>query len=107
MKLVLKYTGRKRPIISVPYGVGRMQGMLLEKLPPNLFTLTRDQVSSSFIIIYNKIICNSYDQVEQLKIDNIINTSPPADHASFPKLLEKFEGDSLKGVNEILPRYLH
>ena len=44
MQKVLRYIHRKRPIISVPYFVGTMQGFVLEKLPPNLFTLTRAQV---------------------------------------------------------------
>ena len=44
MELVLRYTGRWRPIISVPYAVGTIQGLVLEQLPLNLFTLTRAQV---------------------------------------------------------------
>lgn len=44
MEIVLKYSNRWRPIISVPFGVGKMQAFFLEKLPPNLFTLTQDQV---------------------------------------------------------------
>ncbi|EJD03619.1 NAD-binding protein [Fomitiporia mediterranea MF3/22] len=87
MRLVLKYTGRRRPILSLPYAVGKMQGLVLEQLPPNVLTLTRDQV-------------------EQLKIDNIVNTSPPSDHASFAELLEKFGGGPRKTVDEVLPQYL-
>lgn len=45
MELVLKYTGMKRFILSLPYFVGMIQGFILEKLPENIFTLTRDQVS--------------------------------------------------------------
>ena len=44
MELVLRYTGRRRPIVSLPYSVGTLQGLVLEQLPPNLFTLTRAQV---------------------------------------------------------------
>ncbi|KAJ3078153.1 hypothetical protein HK102_004698 [Quaeritorhiza haematococci] len=44
MKLMLKQAGIFRPIISQPWFVGEIQGFFLEKLPPNLFTLTRDQV---------------------------------------------------------------
>ena len=51
MELVLHYTGRWRPIISVPYAVGMMQGLVLEQLPLNLFTLTRAQVGESNAII--------------------------------------------------------
>lgn len=46
MELVLRYTGMKRFILSLPYFVGMIQGFFLEKLPENLFTLTRDQVRS-------------------------------------------------------------
>lgn len=46
MELVLKYTNRNRPILSLPYGVGMLQGFVLEKLPTNVLTLTRGQVSS-------------------------------------------------------------
>ena len=44
MELVLKYTGRYRPILPVPFVVGFLQAMVLEKLPPSVLTLTRDQV---------------------------------------------------------------
>lgn len=45
MELVLKYNGRWRPIVSLPFGIGMMQGLILEQLPLNLFTVTRAQVS--------------------------------------------------------------
>jgi hypothetical protein len=45
MELVLKYSGTKRFILGLPYFVGMIQGFFLEKLPENLFTVTRDQVS--------------------------------------------------------------
>ncbi len=48
MKLVLTYTRRTRPIVSIPFAVGKMQGLVLEQLPPNLFTLTRDQVKQFY-----------------------------------------------------------
>ncbi|KAH8119858.1 NAD-binding protein [Phellopilus nigrolimitatus] len=87
MKAVLKHTHRARPIISLPYSVGKMQGLVLEQLPQNIFTLTRAQV-------------------EQLKIDNVVNPSPLSDHASFAELLKRFNGEPLKSVDEILPEYL-
>ena len=52
MRIVLRYTRRKRPIVSISYGIGKLQGAVLEKLPENLFILTQDQI-------------------EQLKFDNI------------------------------------
>jgi hypothetical protein len=44
MELVVKYTGRYRPIIPVPWVVGELQGEVLQRLPRNIFTVTRDQV---------------------------------------------------------------
>lgn len=47
MELVLKYSGRHRPIISFPFPFGLLQGAILEKLPPNLLTVTRAQVCTT------------------------------------------------------------
>lgn len=44
MELTLKYSNKWRPVVSVPFAVGTAQGAVLEKLPENLFTVTRDQV---------------------------------------------------------------
>jgi len=44
MQMVLDVTRRKRPIISLPFAVGMLQGSVLEKLPLNTFTVTRAQV---------------------------------------------------------------
>lgn len=55
MDLVLKYTNRARPIVSLPWAVGKLQGWALEKLPENILTLTRDQVrlfSFTYFILY-------------------------------------------------------
>ena len=46
MQIVLQYNHRRRPIISLPFQVGVVQGAILEKLPVNLFTITRAQVCS-------------------------------------------------------------
>jgi hypothetical protein len=86
MELVLKYNGRTRPIISLPWAVGMLQGAILEKLPPNLFTLTRSQV-------------------KQLQIDSVVNRSPPSDLVLFKDLVEKYSGP-LNGLDKILPTYL-
>ena len=45
MSLTLKYAELTRPILSLPFFVGMIQGFFLEKLPENLFTVTRSQVS--------------------------------------------------------------
>jgi hypothetical protein len=44
MELVVRYTGRYRPIAPIPWKVGDLQGRILERLPANIFTITRDQV---------------------------------------------------------------
>lgn len=44
MALVVDNTGRFRPIISVPWKLGELQGEIMQRLPTNLFTITRDQV---------------------------------------------------------------
>lgn len=49
MQLVLRYTHRRRPIVSLPFAVGMLQGLLLERLPNNVFTITRAQVRCPII----------------------------------------------------------
>jgi hypothetical protein len=43
MALVLKYSRRYRPIVSLPYSFGMLQGFVMERLPLNPLTLTRAQ----------------------------------------------------------------
>jgi len=45
MKLTLEYAELTRPIISLPFALGMVQGAVLERLPENLFTVTRSQVN--------------------------------------------------------------
>ncbi|KAI0308329.1 NAD-P-binding protein [Multifurca ochricompacta] len=88
MELVIKYTGRYRPIISVPWTVGEIQGEILQRLPTNMFTVTRDQI-------------------EQLKIDSVI-TSTHSNSRSHVDLKEFMEAHSYKmaSVHDVLPHYL-
>jgi len=86
MELVLKYNHRYRPIISLPFQVGMLQGAILERLPVNLFTVTRSQV-------------------KQLQSDIIVNPAVPAVSISFKDLLEQYSGP-LTSVHDILPTYL-
>jgi len=86
MKLVLTHTKWTQPIVSIPFAIGKMQGFVLEQLPPKLFNLTRDQV-------------------EQLKIDNVVNPNPPQDHALLADLLRKFSDEDLASVHNMLPSY--
>ncbi|WVQ99361.1 hypothetical protein IAU59_006494 [Kwoniella sp. CBS 9459] len=99
MQLVLRYSGLegRRAILSLPYWVGTMQGFVLEKLPENIFTLTRDQVA-------------------QLRSDNIVSPSPPLNSLSFQGLLSAFPSSlptssppgeaGLTPVEKVLPTYL-
>lgn len=47
MKLTLEHAELTRPIISLPFALGMIQGAVLERLPENLFTVTRSQVRPS------------------------------------------------------------
>ncbi|THH19063.1 hypothetical protein EW146_g2038 [Bondarzewia mesenterica] len=71
IELVLEYTHRTRPIISLPWTVGRLQGAIMEYLPPNIFTLTRGQVN-------------------QLKHDNVVSSDLSPKHVSFKEILEQY-----------------
>lgn len=83
MEIVLKCKKRYRPILSLPYAFGTLQGLLMEKLPENIFTLSRDQV-------------------KQLKLDNVVRLRQP----SFKDLVEGYTGRKLGSVHDILPTYL-
>ncbi|TYJ55945.1 hypothetical protein B9479_003330 [Cryptococcus floricola] len=96
-RLIYFSHGLQRPILSIPYALGALQGFFLEKLPENIFTLTRDQVT-------------------QLRDDNIVSPVPPMFSQSFEAVLKTFPssapssappGDAgLRSVEEILPQYL-
>ncbi|KAJ3573050.1 hypothetical protein NP233_g2682 [Leucocoprinus birnbaumii] len=87
MELVLKYTNRHRPIISLPFSLGYAQGAVLEKLPLNLFTVTRAQV-------------------EQLRMDNVVTEENGPANFSFSKLIaEGYDHSPLESLLDILPRF--
>ncbi|KAL1760914.1 hypothetical protein FB107DRAFT_202210 [Schizophyllum commune] len=86
MELVVKYSGRTRPVISLPFALGKMQGAVLEQLPENLFTVTRDQV-------------------ETLKYDNIVSDTSTCPASSFADLLAT-QKHKLTSVHEVVPKYL-
>ncbi|KIY69157.1 NAD-P-binding protein [Cylindrobasidium torrendii FP15055 ss-10] len=84
MNLVLKFNGRRRLVLPLPFFVGKLMGAVLEQLPQSPLSLTRDQV-------------------ESLKTNNIV--SPTA--ISLQRVLEKYEpGDSLGSVHHIVPTYM-
>ncbi|KAH8835472.1 NAD-binding protein [Flagelloscypha sp. PMI_526] len=82
MEMVLTYSGRRRPIVSVPFSLGKVQGAVLEQLPTNLFTITRDQV-------------------ELLKSDNV------ASNNNFQEFVVRHSSETLKSIPEIVPTYIH
>ncbi|KIO30199.1 hypothetical protein M407DRAFT_242263 [Tulasnella calospora MUT 4182] len=96
MELILKTTGRSRPILSLPFAIGTLQGALLEKLPENILTVTRSQV-------------------EQLKLDSVVSETSQivSLHGEKYTTLEAFirqygaEGQKeLRNLNTVLPTYL-
>lgn len=87
MKIVLEYSHRSRPIISLPWWAGMVQGAVLEKLPTNMFTITRDQV-------------------RQLQIDNTVSTDPGPSVISFGAFLREHTSSGLTPMYDVLPRYL-
>ncbi|KAF9454086.1 NAD(P)-binding protein [Macrolepiota fuliginosa MF-IS2] len=88
MELVLNHTHRYRPVISFPYSFGYVQGAVLEKLPVNLFTVTRAQI-------------------EQLQQDNVVSPESSSHVITFKTLVEGNDHAYLKPLSEILPQYLH
>ncbi|KAH8099265.1 hypothetical protein BXZ70DRAFT_1009082 [Cristinia sonorae] len=90
MQLVLRYTNRWRPVVSMPFAVGILQASILERLPHSLFTLTRDQV-------------------RQLEKDNVVNAAAELDRNRYIPLREligRYSDTPLASVHEILPTYL-
>ncbi|TFY83552.1 hypothetical protein EWM64_g462 [Hericium alpestre] len=86
MDLVVKYSGRNRPIVPIPWALGKLQGAILEKLPPTIFTI-------------------SQSQVEQLKKDNVVSSKPSPNQVPFAQFMEEYSSP-LTSVHEILPQYL-
>ncbi|KIL71697.1 hypothetical protein M378DRAFT_183061 [Amanita muscaria Koide BX008] len=87
MELVLKYNGRMRPIVSLPLSVGNLQAMIMEMLPPNIFTLTRDQL-------------------KQLSMDNVVQETTSSGRITLQQLFEEASLGPLTSVHEVLPTYL-
>ena len=83
MEIVLQCKNRYRPVLSLPYAFGMAQGFIMERLPENIFTLSRDQV-------------------RQLKLDNVVRLHRP----SFKYLLEQHSSRKLAAVRDVLPTYL-
>jgi uncharacterized protein YbjT (DUF2867 family) len=80
LELVLQMTGRKRPLISIPFGIAKIQGTILGLLPKPLLTK---------------------DQVMMLERDNIVS-----DRAKLAGLTLEGMGISPASAEAILPTYL-
>ncbi|KAI8816379.1 NAD(P)-binding protein, partial [Fimicolochytrium jonesii] len=65
MKLMLQQANMWRPVVSVPWFVGNVQGMVFEKLPLNLFTLTRDQVR---LLKFDNVVGEGAETLEALGV---------------------------------------
>ena len=76
MQFILKITGRKRLLISLPFVLAKLQANLINFL--KIYLLTPDQVE---LLKYDNIASNEYDN-----IDKIIG--------------------NLKSYEEIIPKYL-
>lgn len=131
MQLVCRFTGRTRPIISLPFWAGHLQASILERLPlpeSSIFSLTRDQVSAFFHRVREAFLRRTAKrkihstlgptfllfQIRQLQLDNIESSPLPASHLSLSSLLGHFPrpgyfadpSTSLTPISSIVPGYL-
>lgn len=81
MQFTLDTIGRKRLLISLPWGVAKLQAAILGLLPKPLLTL---------------------DQVELLKSDNVVSDAARAEGRTLEGL-----GITPKGIEGIVPGYLY
>lgn len=61
MKFILKITGRKRLLISLPFFIAKIQATLINTL--KIYLLTPDQVE---LLKYNNIASNKYDNIDKI-----------------------------------------
>ncbi|KAH6916959.1 NADH dehydrogenase [Coprinopsis sp. MPI-PUGE-AT-0042] len=87
MHLVLEYTNRYRAIVSLPMFLGMIQATVMEKLPTNVFTITRDQI-------------------KQLQLDNIVNPNLRENDVKFEDLLVRYLERRPTSMHKIVPTYL-
>ncbi|KAL7415593.1 hypothetical protein BDY24DRAFT_264749 [Mrakia frigida] len=104
MQLTLKYAEKSRPILSLPYQVGLLQGLVLERLPENLFTVTRSQVNQ---LRSNNIVADPLPSTTHVSFAKVLAAfPPPAVPSSAPPPKAKTEAEVLTPAEEILPEYL-
>ncbi|PPQ63774.1 hypothetical protein CVT24_004316 [Panaeolus cyanescens] len=89
MELILKQMNLKRPIVSLPFALGKVQANILEHFPVNIFTITPGQV-------------------EQLKSDNVIDSDKlDQKHISLEEFMSNVSALPLETLREVLPTYIH
>ena len=93
MEIVLYYTQRKRPLISIPWSIAKFQGKILGNLP-----------------LPPSLSINS-DQIEQLKLNNVVTPlhelNKKENYLSFRGVLSKYANrHDLTSVHDVLPYYL-
>jgi NADH dehydrogenase len=80
MERMLAVTRRRRALVSIPFGVAKWQGRVLEKLPGSLLT---------------------YDQVRMLELDTIVSDAAKAEGRTLEGL-----GIAPTALDVVLPTYL-
>ncbi len=83
LELVLEMTGRKRPLIPIPFGIAKIQGSILGLLPKPL--LTRDQV----VMLERDNIVSDQAKLAGLTLEGI-GISPVSAEAILPSYLWRF-----------------
>lgn len=83
LELVLQLTGRKRPLISIPFGIAKIQGTILGLLPKPL--LTKDQV----LMLERDTIVSDRAKLAGLTLEGM-GISPASAEAILPTYLWRF-----------------
>jgi NADH dehydrogenase len=80
MEMMLEVVGRKRLLLDIPFGLASLQGRILQNLPGSLLT---------------------EDQVESLKVDNVVSAAAIAEGRTLEGL-----GITPLSLGAVLPSYL-
>jgi uncharacterized protein YbjT (DUF2867 family) len=83
LELVLEQTGRRRPLIPIPFGIAKIQGSILGMLPKPL--LTKDQV----VMLEHDNIVSDKAKLAGLTLEGI-GISPASAEAILPSYLWRF-----------------
>ncbi|CAG8576604.1 1511_t:CDS:2 [Ambispora gerdemannii] len=111
MQLTLDQAGIKRPIVSMPWSIGLLQGFFLEKLPLNLFTITRDQVkllqkdnivhANSDILTLKDLGINSPREAEKILHQYLRNHDAVTPNKRTHRMVEKSIEDEIAEIGRI------